>query len=168
MADQSSALIRVAIMKLSSSNAKVFSIRLANLMLPLVQSITTDIVRMADEVEQTRQRLEYLNDGRVSEHSNDVYGKELHSIEKHTDRKSETVQSYVTELRDLNLIPDRVVDGFVDFPAQRNGETVCLCWRLGEREVSHWHLMEEDCSHRRPVDLELIRQSAEHSLSESV
>lgn len=146
----------------------MFSIRLANLMLPLVQSITADIVRLSDEVEQTRERLEYLNDGRVTEHSNDVYGKELHSIEKHTDQKSETVQTFISELKELNLIPDRVVDGFVDFPAQRNGETVCLCWRLGEREVSHWHLKGEDCSHRRPVDLELIRQSGEFSLSESV
>lgn len=137
-------------------------------MLPLVQSITADIVRLADEVEQTRERLEYLNDGRVAEHTSDVYGKELYSIEKHTDRKSETVQSFICELRELNLIPDRVVEGFVDFPALRNGETVCLCWQLGEREVSHWHLMEEDCSQRRPVDLELIRQSGELSLSESV
>ena len=95
-------------------------------------------------------------------------GRNLHSIEKHTDRKSETVQSFVCELRELNLIPDRVVEGFVDFPALRNGETVCLCWQLGEREVSHWHLMDEDCSQRRPVDLELIRQSGELSLSESV
>ena len=155
-------------MNLSKSTSKPFSIRLANQMLPLVESIAADIVRLADEVEQTRQRLDYLNDGRVAEQANDVYRNELNSIEKHTDRKFETVQSYVRELSELNLIPDRVFDGFVDFPAQRNGETVCLCWQLGEKEICHWHLMTEDCSQRRPVDLELIRQSGELSFSESV
>ncbi|GAG97533.1 unnamed protein product [marine sediment metagenome] len=155
-------------MTLSNPTKKTFTIRMANMMLPLVQSITADIVRLADEVEQTRARLDYLNDGRVAEHTNDVYGKELHSIEKHTDRKSETVHSFVRELSELNLIPDRVVDGFVDFPALRNSEPVCLCWQLGEREVKHWHGSDEDCSQRRPVDLELIRQSGELSFSESV
>ncbi len=153
-------------MKLSDSSKKKFTIRVANSMLPLVQSITGDIVRLANEVEETRQRLEYLNDGRVAERANDIYGKELHSIEKYTNRKSETVQAFVMELSELSLITKRVADGFVDFPALRNDESACLCWELGEREVKHWHWSYEDCSQRRPVDLELIRQSGERSLSE--
>jgi hypothetical protein len=57
-----------------------------------------------------------------------------------------------------------VIEGFVDFPGERRNEKVCLCWKLGECDVRYWHLANEDCSMRRPVDLELIRLSGELSL----
>ncbi len=143
---------------------KTFTIRLANSMLPLVQPITADIVRLAEDVKQTRQRLEYLTDGNSTSRSNDIYKKELRSIEKVTDQKSQTVEDCIVELRDLGLNTDSVIEGFVDFPAERKNEKVCLCWKLGEREVKHWHNLSEDCSLRRPVDLEMIRLSGELSL----
>ena len=44
-------------------------------------------------------------------------------------------------------------EGLVDFPAQREGEEVLLCWRLGEDEISFWHGLEEGFSGRRPLPL---------------
>jgi len=41
----------------------------------------------------------------------------------------------------------------VDFPAQRDGEEVLLCWRLGEEEIGFWHGLEEGFSGRRPLPL---------------
>ncbi len=146
---------------------KLFSIRLANLMLPLVRPITEDVVQLTREVKQTRERLDYLYDGRQAGHANDEYGEELNSIEKHTNEQSELISSCIGELEDLNLGTINVAEGFVDFPAQRMNEPVCLCWRVGDSEVKYWHSVNEECSQRRPVDLELIRQSGDLSFSES-
>ncbi|MEX0991932.1 MAG: DUF2203 domain-containing protein [Actinomycetota bacterium] len=41
--------------------------------------------------------------------------------------------------------------GLVDFPAERDGEPVFLCWRLGEDDVGHWHDRESGFSSRRPL-----------------
>ncbi len=41
--------------------------------------------------------------------------------------------------------------GLVDFPSERNGEPVFLCWRLGEDEVGYWHDRESGFSNRRPL-----------------
>jgi hypothetical protein len=147
---------------------KLFSIRMANLMLPLVSSITADVVELNQEVKQTRERLDYLYDGRSTGDSNDEYGKELSSIEKHTNEQSERISNCIEELEQLNLGTSNALDGFVDFPAERMNEPVCLCWRLGDSEVKYWHAVEEDCSQRQPVDLELIRQSGDLRFSESV
>jgi hypothetical protein len=47
-----------------------------------------------------------------------------------------------------------VDEGLVDFPALRRGETVLLCWRLGEDEIGYWHTIDDGFDGRRPLPLE--------------
>lgn len=44
--------------------------------------------------------------------------------------------------------------GLIDFPALRNGETVLLCWRLGEDEIGFWHGTDDGFAGRRPLPLD--------------
>ena len=48
----------------------------------------------------------------------------------------EHLESLGIELRDLE-------QGLVDFPGERDGEPVWLCWVLAEPEVAHWHPIDE-------------------------
>ncbi len=41
--------------------------------------------------------------------------------------------------------------GLIDFPAQREGRVVFLCWRLGEERVSHWHEVDAGFGGRKPL-----------------
>ena len=41
--------------------------------------------------------------------------------------------------------------GLVDFPAERDGERVFLCWRLGEDDVAYYHTEHAGFSARRPL-----------------
>lgn len=43
--------------------------------------------------------------------------------------------------------------GLVDFPARHpeSGDTVLLCWELGEPSVAHWHDLEEGFAGRKPL-----------------
>lgn len=41
--------------------------------------------------------------------------------------------------------------GLVDFPAEREGERVYLCWRLGEERVANWHPLDTGFAGRRPL-----------------
>jgi hypothetical protein len=42
--------------------------------------------------------------------------------------------------------------GLLDFPADRAGESVLLCWRLGEDAVAWWHELDGGYAGRRPID----------------
>ena len=44
--------------------------------------------------------------------------------------------------------------GLIDFPALRNGETVLLCWQLGEDEIAFWHGIEDGFTGRRPLPID--------------
>jgi hypothetical protein len=49
------------------------------------------------------------------------------------------------QLKDLEL-------GLVDFPAERDGRPVLLCWQHGEPEVAFWHGVDEGFARRKPID----------------
>lgn len=44
--------------------------------------------------------------------------------------------------------------GLVDFPTLWEGREVVLCWKLGEREVRHWHEIEAGFSGRQELSCE--------------
>jgi hypothetical protein len=51
----------------------------------------------------------------------------------------ETLRSDVTELLQRDIILRDPETGLIDFPSEREGRRMLLCWRLGEDHVAHWH-----------------------------
>jgi hypothetical protein len=45
-------------------------------------------------------------------------------------------------------------EGLIDFPALRRGQTVLLCWQLGEDEIRYWHTIDDGFAGRQELPLE--------------
>lgn len=43
-------------------------------------------------------------------------------------------------------------EGLCDFPAEREGRPVYLCWRTGEASIGFWHEVDAGAIGRQPVD----------------
>ncbi len=63
----------------------------------------------------------------------------------------------IAELEDLGVEVKDLDYGLVDFPAARYGESVMLCWRYGEPDVSFWHKPNEGYNGRKPLKIQLIQ-----------
>lgn len=63
----------------------------------------------------------------------------------------------VSELEDLGVLVKDLDYGLVDFPAERYGERVLLCWRYGEPEVGYWHKPTEGYMGRKSLKIQLIQ-----------
>jgi hypothetical protein len=67
-------------------------------------------------------------------------------------------QERIGVVRCVNAIHERGAivkspdDGLIDFPAERGGEEILLCWHLGEDEVAYWHPLEEGFAGRKPIE----------------
>ena len=69
-----------------------------------------------------------------------------------------------SEARELARVIDEIVahgaqvkdidEGLIDFPALSRGETVLLCWRLGEDEIRYWHSVDDGFAGRRELPLD--------------
>lgn len=44
-----------------------------------------------------------------------------------------------------------VDEGLADFPSERDGRVVYLCWRLGEDHIAWWHDIEAGFAGRQPL-----------------
>ena len=63
----------------------------------------------------------------------------------------------IAELEDLGVEVKDLDFGLVDFPAERYGECVVLCWRYGEADVSFWHKPNEGYNGRKSLKIQLIQ-----------
>jgi hypothetical protein len=70
------------------------------------------------------------------------------------DREARALAKVVDEIASRGVEVKDPDEGLVDFPALRRGETVLLCWRLGEDEIAYWHTTEDGFGGRRPLPLE--------------
>ncbi len=127
-------------------------------MLPLVQAITTDLVKLSREVIERHQRVEHLKAGRDIT-SGDPYDDELAQIEEELEKDRRRLHEYVEELRQLSVEPKSGVEGLIDFPSMRDGRLVYLCWKLGEPKVSYWHELDAGFAGRQPLAKELVTDS---------
>jgi len=67
------------------------------------------------------------------------------SIALHIRRGLEAVHALGVVVKDLDV-------GLVDFYSLMGDRLVFLCWKLGEREVAHWHPLAGGFSTRQPLD----------------
>ena len=66
-------------------------------------------------------------------------------------RAQESLKSELLWLAEEGILLRDPDTGLVDFPAEREGERVFLCWRLGEDRVAWFHGTEVGFSGRRPL-----------------
>lgn len=63
----------------------------------------------------------------------------------------ETLKAEVEYLADRGILLRDPDTGLIDFPAERDGEQVFLCWRLGEGDVAYYHGVHSGFSGRKPL-----------------
>jgi hypothetical protein len=58
----------------------------------------------------------------------------------------------VERLEELGVVVKDVDIGLLDFPSEREGSEVLLCWHVGEDAVEFWHGLEDGYAGRKPID----------------
>ena len=132
---------------MSSAATRTFTVEQANKMLPLVRRIVRDIVdthrAWSTAVKAYEQAATWTRaDSQVSA---------LTPLEKEVHRLAAEIEGYLGELRELGVDFKGFEQGLVDFPGERDGRVICLCWKLDEDEVRYWHEVADGYAGRQPL-----------------
>ncbi|HTR66940.1 MAG TPA: DUF2203 domain-containing protein [Terriglobales bacterium] len=74
--------------------------------------------------------------------------------------REKATQRVKDALAEIDAIGVQVKDldiGLLDFPCVVDGRTVLLCWKLGEKGITHWHTTSEGFAGRKPIDEKIAR-----------
>lgn len=55
-------------------------------------------------------------------------------------------------LEEAGIVLRNIEQGLIDFPSEREGRDIFLCWKLGEDSVDHWHDLHSGFQGRQPLD----------------
>ncbi len=67
------------------------------------------------------------------------------------ERLTGEIRQGLGEIVELGGAPKDLGLGLVDFLHLRDGREVNLCWKYGEREIRHWHGLDEGYAGRKPL-----------------
>jgi len=69
---------------------------------------------------------------------------------RHVEDALAEIDSIGVQVKDLDM-------GLLDFPCEVEGQTILLCWKLGEKSITHWHGTNEGFAGRKPIDQRIAR-----------
>jgi hypothetical protein len=122
---------------------KLFTVEEANALLPTLQELLDDLALHRDALREKAPHLEPIlraaganGGGRVGSE----YGVEAYNLYLAIER----IRELGVFLKDLDM-------GLLDFPHERDGRVVFLCWHPPEERVRHWHEIEAGYAGRQPL-----------------
>src|SRR5579871_2041297 len=70
--------------------------------------------------------------------------------EQHAKDAIAEIDSIGVQVKDLGI-------GLLDFPCEVEGQTILLCWKMGEKSITHWHGVNEGFAGRKPIDQRIAK-----------
>ena len=122
---------------------KLFTVEEANALLPELEELLSNIFVHRDQMRQKAPHLEPILKASVSNGGGRVgseYGVEAYSLYLAIER----IRELGVLLKDLDM-------GLLDFPHERDGRVVFLCWHPPEERVGYWHEIQEGYAGRQPL-----------------
>ena len=125
----------------------------ANAALAQVRPLVEQMVSLRRAHAEAQERQEEL-EGRIRGNGGGIPPATLAEAAAEIERLERELSGIVDEIAEHGAEVKDLDEGLIDFPALRRGETVLLCWKLGEDEIRYWHRVEDGFAGRRPLPLE--------------
>ena len=109
------------------------------------------IVDEADAEQQALQHRVFLNGGMFLD---------IVPLARRKAERTKAEQRVKDALAEIDSIGVQVKDlsiGLLDFPCEVDGQTILLCWKLGEKAITHWHGVQEGFAGRKPIDQRIAK-----------
>lgn len=122
---------------------RLFTVEEANDLLPTLQSLLQEVYLHRDALREKAPHMEPILKATTSNGGGKLgseYGVEAYKL-----------HLAVGRIQELGVILKDVDMGLLDFPHEREGRVVFLCWHPPEKRVEYWHEIEAGYAGRHPL-----------------
>jgi hypothetical protein len=137
---------------------RTFTLEEAQMLLPVLESLLRSAIggkKLMEEVEGEMQELShriFLNGGTHV----DVVAVARRKAER--GKAEQRAKDALAEIDSIGVQVKDIDTGLLDFPCEVEGKTVLLCWKMGEKAITHWHGTSEGFAGRKLIDERITRQ----------
>lgn len=122
---------------------RIFTVEDANRSLVLVSKVVKDILSLYCRAKILEEHYSVL-DREKERNQRESLKSKYHDIFKY-------LKSYENELEEIGCKLRDWQTGAVEWPAERQGRKIVLCWRMGEKSVEYWHEAYEGFAARKKI-----------------
>lgn len=122
-----------------------FTVDEAEALIPDLEKLFDNIAELAAQAHAKSQKVGKLESGKPEAAA------EIALARSQTQFLTSQIEGKLQSILDLGAVPKGLDPALVDFPASLEGEDVFLCWKLGEKRITHFHGVEDGFSGRKPL-----------------
>jgi hypothetical protein len=137
--------------------SRTFTLSEAETLLPVLESLLRSAMQAKALIEEVDAELESLKSRILVNGGTFV---DILGISRRKDEREKAIQRAKDAVAEIDAAGVQVKDldiGLLDFPCAVGDEVILLCWKLGEKGITHWHNTTEGFAGRKPIDERIIR-----------
>ncbi len=127
-----------------------FTLQEANATLPWLEEVMARMVPLRDQLDAKQKELLSLMQHR-SGNGATSHDQEIEEGQKTMDDLAGQLRQDLQEITGRGILVRDIVRGLVDFPSDREGQAIFLCWLRGEPQIDYWHGTNEGFGSRKPL-----------------
>lgn len=133
-----------------SMRERHYTLEEANATLPWLEEVMDRMVPLRERLEAQQIELMSLMQQR-SGNGAASRDQEIEESQKTMDDLAQQLRQDLQEITGRGILVRDIVRGLVDFPSDRDGQTIFLCWLRGEPQIDFWHGTIEGFGSRKPL-----------------
>jgi len=141
---------------------RYFTLEEAQSLLPVVEALLKRALEAKRAAEEVEEKLEAL--GRKVFLMGGMF-LDIERVRRNRAAYEAHMQQAKDSLGEIDAIGVQVKDldtGLLDFPCSVEGETVLLCWKMGESSIGFWHTLDGGFRGRQPVDERFTKKGSKN------
>ena len=128
---------------------RTFTLEEATAQLPRLREILMEMREKKPRVDALRQ--EILGMTNKATGNGHLVSQEVRDRQKVAQELVERLNELGEAIEEIGCDLKGIEEGLIDFPSEREGRTVYLCWKLGEDAITHWHELDTGFASRQPL-----------------
>lgn len=128
---------------------RLFTLDEASALIPRLRDFLTEMQETKAQVDRLQSELAALS--RAASGNGHLLVAQMERKRREAQSLSERLNKGLEEINGLGCELKGLEEGLIDFPAEREGRTVYLCWKLGEDRIEYWHELDTGFAGREPL-----------------
>jgi hypothetical protein len=129
---------------------RYFSREEANEALEELRPLAEEMVELRRELVEAQARRASLG-AQVGTNGGDLTPSDFAEADERMDHVASELADRIERIQAAGVLVKDLDRGLLDFPAERDGEEILLCWHVGEDEIRFWHGVDEGFAGRKPL-----------------